>query len=226
MTHPSRDRHRPESLRLSYGGQASRGLVRRSLGEGGFTFIEVLIAMAIFTMAVLAAVNITGGAVQATRDAREVSEATWLLQQKMVELETKLETDGVDKGCDKKDDGKFEAPHEKYTWKTSCDEVDFQLSETASKMSEAAKTESEEDDSKSSTENMLVKMILKTASDYINECVREIHVEVGWKSGKYDRVVDLTTHFVRFDQKLAISGLTGTGGAGGADAKQPETTTQ
>jgi type II secretion system protein I len=185
--------------------------------HAGFTFIEVLVAMAIFTMAVLAAINITSGSVGATRDAREVSEATWLLQQKMVELETKLETDGIEKACEKKDEGKFEAPHEKYSWKSSCDEVDFQISETASKMTQA---EGEEED-KSSKENQLLKFILKTASDYITQSLREVHVEVDWVSGKNKRSVDATTHFVRYDQKVSLGGL---GGGGTDTSKGTETT--
>ncbi len=181
--------------------------------SAGFTFIEVLVAMAIFVMAVLAAINITTGSVQATRDAREVSEATWLLQQKMVELETKLETEGVEKACEKKDDGKFEG-HDRFTWKSSCDEVDFKISETAAQMTAAG---GEDEESKNSQENILLKFILKTASDYITQSVREVHVEVNWTSGKTKRMVDLSTHFVRYDQKVAIGGIGG-GGAGGGKA--------
>ncbi len=170
--------------------------------------------MAIFTMAVLAAINITSGSVQATLDAREVSEATWLLQQKMVALETKLETEGIEKACEKKDEGKFEAPNEKYTWSTSCDEVDFQLSETAAKMAAAEGEETE----KSSTENQLLKFILKTAGEYLTKSLREIHVEVEWTSGKKKRSVDATTHFARYDQKLTLGGIDTSGGTGGGGA--------
>lgn len=177
----------------------------------GFTFIEVLIAMAIFTIAVLAAIDITSGSVRATRDARDISTATWLLQQKMVELETKLETDGVEKACEKKDTGKFGEPYETYTWESNCDEVDFQLSETASKL---AKASGQDDEDKSAPENVILKMILKTASDYITQSIREVHVAVNWTSGKTKRSIDATTHFVRYDQKVSIGGVTSGGGTG------------
>jgi type II secretion system protein I len=192
----------------------------------GFTFIEVLIAMAIFTIAVLAAIDITSGSVRATRDAREVSVASWLLQQKMVELETKLETDGVEKACEKKDNGKFGEPYETFTWDSSCDEVDFQLSESAAKMTEG------DDEDKNTSENQILKLILKTASDYITQSVREVHVAVNWTSGKAKHSVDATTHFVRYDQKVSIGGVTGGGGgtAPGGDGTTPDkgagTTTQ
>jgi type II secretion system protein I len=183
-----------------------------SPNKSGFTFIEVLIAMAIFTMAVLAAVSITGGSVQATRDAREISIATWLLQKKMVELETKLETDGIDKACEKKDEGKFEEPYQTYTWKSFCDEVDFKISETAAKMAQSEEGEESGDTS----ENQILKLILNTASDYITQSVREVHVEVDWQSGKAKRSVDASTHFVRYDQKVALGG--------GGTSKSTETT--
>jgi prepilin-type N-terminal cleavage/methylation domain-containing protein len=173
----------------------------------GFTFIEVLVAMLIFVLAVLAAVDIVQGSVRATRDAREVSIATRLLQNVMVDLETKLETQGFDKACDKKKDGKFESPHENYTWITQCGEIDFNLSQTASQIAGAGADEGSEE---STTENQLQKTILQTASSYISKSLREIHAQVSWVQGKDKRTVDVTTHVVRFDQPLVIGGM-GTG---------------
>ncbi len=164
--------------------------------RAGFTFIEVLVAMLIFVLAVLAAVNITSGAVKATREAKEISRATWLLQKLMAELETKLETDGIDKACDKKKEGKFDAPDESFLWVTNCYEVDMRLSEAASQVAAMV-----EDDKDTNTTNagVIQKMILDTASTYITKATREIHAEVTWKQGKTQRKITVTSHFVRYD---------------------------
>jgi len=177
----------------------------------GFTFIEVMIAMLIFTLAVLAATNIADGSVKATREARDISRATWLLQGVMAELETKLESQGIDKACDKKKEGKFEGDNQGYTWKTECYEIDIKLSETASKSAKE-----EENESGASQENIIQKMVLNLASEYITKSLREIHAEVYWTQGKNKRMVSATTHFVRYDQQPTVPDLSAlTGGAGG-----------
>lgn len=180
---------------------------RGNLVAPGFTFIEVMVSMLIFVLAVIAAVNIARGSVRATLESKEISVANWLAQTAMVELETKLETDGIEKGCEKKKEGKFPAPNEKFSWISSCEEIEFNISEAASKIAAA---QGEEEDA-TQKENMIQKMILQTASDYISKALRELHTEVYWMRGKQRMSVSLTTHFVRFDQPLQISQL-GTGG--------------
>lgn len=176
----------------------------------GFTFIEVMVAMLIMVLAVVAAVNITRGAVRATRDSKEISIATWLAQTAIVDLETKVETEGVEKGCDKKKDGKFKAPYEQYTWTTYCTEIEFNISQEAAKIAAAAGNTEKEDEN--SSENMIQKMILQAASDYITKSLRELHAEVKWTEGKQQRSIALTTHFVRYDQPLTLPGVGGGGG--------------
>lgn len=177
----------------------------------GFTFIEVMVAMLIFTMAVLAASNIADGSVKATRDARDVSRAAWLLQSTMTELETRLETDGIDKACDKKKEGKFEgAGNEGFTWKTECYEIDLKLSQTASKMSQ-----DNADERAANQENLIQKLVLDLASAHISKSLREIHAEIYWLQGKNKRTVTATTHFVRYDQQVAVPDLSGLGGGTG-----------
>jgi type II secretion system protein I len=182
--------------------------------NAGFTFIEVLVAMLIFVMAVVASLSVTDGSVRATREAKEISTATWLLQNVMVELETKLETEGFDKGCEKKKTNKFEPPYQNFTWTTTCEEIDFNLSQTAAQMAQ------KEDDDKSSDQqnqtNMITKMILQAASDYMGKSLRELHAEVTWMRGKQTRKVDATTHVARYDQPVAAPSAPAAGGATGA----------
>jgi len=181
-----------------------------TFGQRGFTFIEVMVAMLIFVLAVLAAVNIARGSVRATIDAKEMTVASWLVQNAMVDLETRLETEGIEKGCEKKKEGKFPPPHENFSWISSCEEIEFNISEEASKLQAAAGQE--EDTSQQA--NVIQKMILQTASEYITKALRELHTEVYWMRGKQRLSVDLTTHFVRYDLPLVLSATGGPGGAG------------
>lgn len=187
--------------------------------RAGFTFIEVLVAMLIFTLAVLAAVSIADGATRATREARDISRAAWLLQRVMTELETKVETEGFDRGCEKKKEGKFEGPDANFTWITYCNEVDMRLSESAAQTMQAMQ-KGDDEESNTTKENVILKLIMDTASTYMTKALREIHAEVYWMQGKNKRKVDATTHVVRYDMPLQIPGLPGgttpnpAGGAG------------
>lgn len=180
-----------------------------------------MVAMLIFVLAVLAAVDISRGSVRATRDAKEMSVASWLVQNAMVELETKLEAEGVDKGCEKKKEGKFPAPYEGYSWANYCNEIEFNISEAAAKL--AQQKDGEEEENKSEASNAIQKMIIETSSDYIKKAMRELHSEVTWMRGKQKQSVSLTTHFVKMDEPLVIGGVPAAGGAGsdtGGDARK------
>ena len=174
-------------------------------GNSGFTFIEVLVAMLIFVMAVMASLNLTEGSVRAVKESKDITTATMLLQNIIVETETKIETEGFDKGCDKKKDGKFDAPYERYTWTTFCTEIDYNLSSSAAALSKAAGGDEKQND----TQNLLQTAILQISSDYLTKSLREIHAEVNWMQGKTKRKVDVTTHVARYDQVLPIPNLGG-----------------
>ena len=186
-------------------------LVRPNLkSQSGFTFIEILVAIAIFVLAVIAAVNVASGSVHAVQDSKDISMATWLLQSKMVELETKLENQGFDKGCEESANGTFDEPNEKYSWSSICQEIDFYLSETAAQLASAT---GEEEDSNNTQTDQITKLVLQTASQYITNSTRELHVEIKWNQFGNERTVSATTHFARYDQKVSIPGI-GTLGTG------------
>lgn len=170
--------------------------------NSGFTLLEVMVALVIFAMTAIVTINLTKAAARGTNDTKEMTIATWLLQNVMAELETKIETEGMDKGCEKKKEGKFPSPYERFTWATFCYEIDFNLSQTAA---QAYQKEKDAD----FKEDPIQKMILQVASQYISKALRELHVEVYWTLGKQKRKVEVTTQIARYDQPLAIPGLGG-----------------
>lgn len=173
-----------------------------SQNSSGFTFIEVLLAITLFVIAAVVAVDLTRGSVRATQDLKDVTTATWLLKKTITELETKMESEGWDKACDKKKEGKFEAPYDKFSWVTNCIEIDFKLSQSAAALQK--ETEGSESPEKNQ-ENIIQKMVLNIASDYISKSMREIHAEVHWLQGKKTkRSVDVTTHMARYDRPLQL----------------------
>lgn len=175
--------------------------------QGGFTFIEVMVAMLIFVMAVVAAIGIVRGAVRATQEAKEISVATWLLQSKMVEIETALEAKGIDRACEKKKEGKFDAPYENFSWIAECYEVDMQLNATQKQLQDALS--GGDSNKQEQGENPVQKLIFNVVNEYIGKVLREIHVEVAWKQGKNPKKISVTSHFARYDQPLALPAIPG-----------------
>lgn len=177
--------------------------------KNGFTFIEVLVAMLILVIAVVSAVDIGRGAVRATKDSKEYSVANWLLQNTMVDLETRLETEGIDKGCEKKKEGKFNPPYDKYRYIHYCHEIDMRLSQTAA---QTMRAQSEGKEDEANKEDAILKLILDTASDYMTKSIRELHTEVLWTDIKQQKKVSATTHFVKYDQPVSLPAIPSGGG--------------
>lgn len=175
--------------------------------KSGFTLVEVLFAILIFVIAAVAAADLTRGSVKASREGKEVSIATWLLQNVMTELETKIETEGFEKGCEKKKEGKFEAPYDKYTWTATCNEIDFKISASAKKL-----MDKNDEDKSQSTEDMIQKVVLQSAGDYLSKSIREINVVINWKMGPVDKSINATTHVAVYNQPFVFQGLAGLGG--------------
>ena len=80
--------------------EMTAGTRRKLNGEGGFTLIEVLIAMAILTIGLLAVATMQVSAIHGNKTGNEISRATFLAQDKLEELKTSTNTTGEPGGSD------------------------------------------------------------------------------------------------------------------------------
>jgi len=178
--------------------------------RSGFTFVEVLVAMLILVLAIVSAVDMVRGSVRSTRNTKIITEATWLLQNVMTELETKLETLGFETGCEEKAEASFEEPYEDYSWTTYCSEIDFKISEAAAQLA----SQGAENEGAPTRENPILKQIITIANNYISEAARELHAEVSWLDGKSVRNISLTTHVVNLDLPFSLPNIGALQGGG------------
>jgi type II secretion system protein I len=74
--------------------QAAHGLDRVDRGAGGFTLLEVMIAVAILSMSLTSLLSSQMAAMRATRYARGVSVAAFLAESKLLDLEAQLMVEG------------------------------------------------------------------------------------------------------------------------------------
>jgi general secretion pathway protein I len=95
----------------------------------GFTLLEVMISLGILAIALVALSDLNGGAVQMHAYAREATQATLLVQSKMLDLEELLTKEGFHDFDDEKHGAFDEAPG--YSWRAEILKPDVQLDDGA-----------------------------------------------------------------------------------------------
>ncbi|MCM2333530.1 MAG: prepilin-type N-terminal cleavage/methylation domain-containing protein [Anaeromyxobacteraceae bacterium] len=92
---------------------------RRHASGGGFTLLEVMVAMAILAMSLMAAFDVVGGALRNHERTRHLELATMLARAKLAEVEARFEEDGF-RDFDESDEGTFdEEGHPEVSWKVA-----------------------------------------------------------------------------------------------------------
>ncbi|MFN7135519.1 MAG: prepilin-type N-terminal cleavage/methylation domain-containing protein, partial [Myxococcales bacterium] len=89
----------------------------RSPGNAGFTLLELIIAVAILGVALVAIHAINGGAVSMHAYSKRLTIATMLARSKMADIESKLQAEGLP-ADDETEEGDFdEEGFPRYKWK-------------------------------------------------------------------------------------------------------------
>jgi general secretion pathway protein I len=95
--------------------------------ERGFTLLEVMIALAILAVALVAISDLNGGAVQMHAWSRRATEATLLLRGKMLDLEDDLQKNGFSDFDDEKHGDFSDETAPGYAWSAEILKPDVQL---------------------------------------------------------------------------------------------------
>lgn len=88
-----------------------RGL-RKTAQNSGFTLLEVMVALAIVSIALVAMLGLTQRNIQANDRLHQMTRATLLAKQKMAEIETNTQLSSS------RGQGVFPAPNQDFRWRT------------------------------------------------------------------------------------------------------------
>ncbi|MBI4040420.1 MAG: prepilin-type N-terminal cleavage/methylation domain-containing protein [Deltaproteobacteria bacterium] len=168
---------------------------KKILDQRAFTLIEVLVAMAIFVMSFLVLIDSQNMNVRASARAKRVSMATLLAQEKLNEMVLKYDGDKISE-ISEKEEGHFEAPHERYRWEKTSQEFNYDLSFLA----DMAQTE---DTAENAPQSPLFAYLPKI-SQFIRSSTKEITVTIFWKEGSAEQQVSLTTHVFNFKAPVKL----------------------
>ena len=183
----------------------------KTRSSGGFTLIETLVAMVILTGGIMVLANSWSGNYMRIRNARINNTMAGLLERKMTEFEIKYK----DKTGDEIEDdlaGDFGAKFPGYRWEMKSQK--FEMPDMTGALA-----------SKQGGVDETTLTILKTVTDFIKECVKELNVTVFYK-GRIGKEIkaSVATYFVDYTKELQLPGMGGGApGAGGSGGGAPAT---
>ncbi len=186
------------------------------VNKKGFTILEVVVAMMIFAIAVSSMISSMGQGAVLTYESKELITAVYLSEERIFEIERKLEKDGYPED-DHEEKGEFKGDaYERYRWIERVKKVE--IPDDIATMTQLLMGGSEETETEGlTTENnqassfiTMIAPLIQTIFDLFESSIREIEVEVQWEdeSGDTSSFI-LTTHFVDYSKLDQMSGLDG-----------------
>lgn len=154
--------------------------------QGGFTLLEILIAVGILSTALVVFVTAQGSAFLASERGEFLNQAVFLAREKMTEAEIKIEEDLAKNKFpdDSENEGSFDEPFDEFRWKQTIKKVEIPML-----------------GGEEGGDNALVASYAKNVMDEISKAVREVKVTVLWgdkeKPEEEQEQLSLTTHVVK-----------------------------
>lgn len=171
--------------------------MKRSLGENGFSLLEVMIAFAIIVVVVFAAVITQSSSSASAVRNRNVTMATQLARNLIYEQELKYEGMSFDR-LPKTESENFPEPNQNFKWTVAFEEVDFSaLTDLLNRQLEkdSEKNNANQDSSQTAT-------VLRIFKDYLQKSVRRMTVTIEWPEGTGTSSQTFTQLLVNYDQEL------------------------
>lgn len=159
----------------------------------GFTLIEVMVAMAIIVIALLAITNSIIYSQMSSSKSRKSIIASFLASQKMAEFNMKYSGKSI-KDIPVNETGVFPKPHDGFSWEIKSQNFEYDLGSLAASLLAQEETKSDE-----------LIQILKNISQTLKESIKEVTISILWTSERRPRKYSLTSHFV--DKQVQLPSL-------------------
>ena len=148
--------------------------------HAGFTLLEIMVAVAILSISLIALLSFQGNTMLTSGRAEKMTEATMLCRLKMSEIELDLDKQ-MKKGefpDEKTEEGNFDNPFAAYKWKMSIRRINLPAPVTGEE---------------GSIENMVGRQL----TEEIGKTVREVRLEILWEEMGEEQSIDVVTHIVK-----------------------------
>jgi type II secretion system protein I len=159
--------------------------------QGGFTLLEVLIAMAIMIMTLASIMSVESSSINASAKAKQLNVVAMLAKNRMVKLEYEFESKTFDEFA-KSGSGTFEAPYNDYQWKFEVKEIKFpQLNVGGTPGSNGV----------SDTIEQMTSLVTK----FLSDAIREVSVTISWQRSGKDQSFSIATYWVDLNHEFSLS---------------------
>ncbi len=184
----------------------------------GFTLLEVMVALAILSVSLVAIIGINGGTVSAHAYAKQVSVATMLARSKLVDLESQFIQEGFTSEFDQKLNGDFsEEGWPGIKWEAEIVKPDLDAANAngmvqdliqnylgdaeesatqARRESTSASAPTTDPKSQLASIQPMIEAQVTTLTETLEKAVREVRLTVTWKDGANEESLEVVTHMV------------------------------
>ena len=193
-------------------------------GEGGFTLLEIMVAIAILSVTLVVLLSIVTNNIRATNHAKMTTAATLLARTKMVDIEDQILDVGFSDTTETAAGTFKELGYPQFSWETTIERIDLPAD-----MGQQARDKSTQDtmDAKDPMSMMtgfiggMMSSFIEPVRIGLQESVRKVTVKVIWdehgRPNQSFEVVQYLTDPAKADMANFPTGANGTGGATGTN---------
>jgi general secretion pathway protein I len=165
--------------------------------EGGFTLLEVIIAMTIMILAFSSILSVLSGGITAAEKTHQVNIVAMLARNKMTEVEYDIEGKNFDE-VKKEDGGAFGAPYEDFRWETAVKEVKFPS------LNFGGGGPGGDNKGGAQPVSDLVTLMTKLITNFLSKSVREVDVTIFWKRPSGEQSFVVSTFWVDLNHEFEL----------------------
>lgn len=199
---------------------------RRRVAGGGFTLLEIMVALAILSLSLVVLLRIVTNNIRATNHAKMTTAATFMSRTKMVELEDQILDNGFSE-ADENADGTFkDLGYPAFRWETSIERIELPP-DIAQRSKDQAQSATNDAKDNSDPMALLTGFLGGIMSSFIEpirlglqDSVRRVSVRVFWDEiGRGEQtleVVQYLTDPAKLDANMLRQAAAGQGGTSGS----------
>lgn len=166
-----------------------------SIQNRGFTLIEVVLALVIMASGLFILTNSWSGTYNRLRKTQAQVQIASLLERKVTEIEREYKNKSLDSIPDEKEDN-FGSELPEYSWRLTSKK--FEMPDLSAMLT-----------AQPGGADPTLLALMKTYTEYLGKCVKEVKVSVTYAQGKKPIVADVTIYMIDYNQPLPIPGVGG-----------------
>lgn len=163
------------------------------MGTKGFTLLEAVFAIALFTIAFAEILNLQSRSVSDAILAKQYNTVAQLARNKVIETEVKIRGKPFAE-VKREEEGTFPEPNQDFRWTVKIDE--FELPSSLGGASAGGEGQAETD---------MSRMVTQSISKYLSQALRQVTVTILWKKGNKDQKFSVGTYWVDLNREFTLN---------------------